>query len=316
MKINKLTIQESFLILNKQLIDTGISVNKLKKTCVIRNKSNAKCANLSVVLVILLAIVISIYNGVSIFEVIIAHLLGTRCILPNNYFVWEATRPISDCQFCLNVSRPIILANVSREEFAPYAYTSKPVIIKNAVKHWRASSQFNFNFLKELYDNTEGAYQSVEEDCQFLHFHSDFTTLRDVFSMTEARAKFLPGEKPWYVGWCNCNPLVLNYMRQFYPIPHFLPLNSELSNREYIFMGYDEGATMHLDFISRLMWQAQLLGNKTWNLVPSPECESTCQSFSFYVEPGDAMLLDTRVWYHGTKIAPGEFSLTIQSEYS
>lgn len=45
---------------------------------------------------------------------------------------------------------------------------------------------------------------------------------------------------------------------------------------------------LQLDFISRLMWQAQLLGNKTWNLVPSPECESTCQSFSFYVEPGDA----------------------------
>lgn len=28
------------------------------------------------------------------------------------------------------------------------------------------------------------------------------------------------------------------------------------------------------------------------------------------------VLLDTRVWYHGTTIAPGEFSLTIQSEYS
>lgn len=36
------------------------------------------------------------------------------------------------------------------------------------------------------------------------------------------------------------------------------------------------------------MWQAQLLGNKTWHLIPSPECENVCQSFSFYVEPGDA----------------------------
>lgn len=105
-------------------------------------------------------------------------------------------------------------------------------------------------------------------------------------------------------------------MRQHYPVPHFLPLDSELSNHEYIFMGYEAGATMHLDFISRLMWQAQLQGNKTWQLIPSPECQDVCQQFSFYVEPGDAMLLDTRVWYHGTTIAPGQFSLTIQSEYS
>lgn len=27
-------------------------------------------------------------------------ILGTRCIVPNNYLVWEATRPLSDCDFC------------------------------------------------------------------------------------------------------------------------------------------------------------------------------------------------------------------------
>lgn len=27
-------------------------------------------------------------------------LLGVRCFVPNNYLVWEATRPISDCRFC------------------------------------------------------------------------------------------------------------------------------------------------------------------------------------------------------------------------
>lgn len=32
----------------------------------------------------------------SLIEVI----LGTRCIVPNNYLVWEATRPLSDCDFC------------------------------------------------------------------------------------------------------------------------------------------------------------------------------------------------------------------------
>lgn len=87
------------------------------------------------------------------------------------------------------------------------------------------------------------------------------------------------------------------------------------------------------------MWQAQLQGNKSWNLAPTPECDRQCKSFSFYVEPGDIgrynlygflfkiiiklifilnfilVLIDTRVWYHSTAIMNGEFSLTIQSEY-
>lgn len=35
-----------------------------------------------------------------IFYETITFLLGVRCFLPNNYLVWEATRPISDCGFC------------------------------------------------------------------------------------------------------------------------------------------------------------------------------------------------------------------------
>lgn len=64
------------------------------------------------------------------------------------------------------------------------------------------------------------------------------------------------------------------------------------------------------------MWQAQLRGNKTWTLAPTPECSRVCDQFSFYVESGDAVLIDTRIWYHGTSIKTHkQFSLTIQSEY-
>lgn len=193
-------IKESFIILNKEMLNAGYSIHALQSTNKNKNKPG-KTKFISCFIITLLAIVLPLFNEFSIFDTITAHILGTRCIVPNNYFVWEATRPISNCQFCLNVSRPIILPNITREQFAAYAYSSKPIIIKNAVKHWAAIKHFNFNYLKELYDSTEGAYESVEEDCQFLHFHSDFTTLRDVFSMSESRAKFLEGEKSWYVGW-------------------------------------------------------------------------------------------------------------------
>lgn len=45
------------------------------------------------------------------------YVLGIRCFLPNNYLIWEATRPISDCSYCKGVNRPIILKNMTQEEF-------------------------------------------------------------------------------------------------------------------------------------------------------------------------------------------------------
>lgn len=45
-------------------------------------------------------------------------LFGIRCFLPNNYLIWEATRPMSDCQFCIDIQKPVILRNITRESFA------------------------------------------------------------------------------------------------------------------------------------------------------------------------------------------------------
>lgn len=126
---------------------------------------------------------------------------GVRCVIPNNYFIWEATRPISDCQFCMNVTEAIILENVTREQFTPYAYSSRPIVIKGAFLHWPAMKYFDFEFFKELYESVEDSYRSVDEECQFLHFQSNFISLRDVFAMSEARIQGKPGEKSWYVGW-------------------------------------------------------------------------------------------------------------------
>jgi hypothetical protein len=44
---------------------------------------------------------------------------------------------------------------------------------------------------------------------------------------------------------------------------------------------------LQIDYISRLMWQAQLRGHKTWKLVPPPDCDHICAGISFRVEPGD-----------------------------
>lgn len=45
------------------------------------------------------------------------YVMSIRCFLPNNYMIWELTRPISNCKYCAGVQRPIILRNITEEEF-------------------------------------------------------------------------------------------------------------------------------------------------------------------------------------------------------
>ncbi|XP_023180048.1 uncharacterized protein LOC111605628 [Drosophila hydei] len=259
----------------------------------------------------LLGIIFFILVATPVFYETISFLLGVRCFVPNNHLVWEATRPISDCEFCKGVVAPLILPNLTREEFARYAYSSRPIIVKKAIAHWSAKQSLNYTSIKELYESVPG---SLETACQFQHFNSDLKSLRDVFKMSPKRVNLSEGS-PWFVGWSVCQPTVLAELRKLYPRPHFLPVDAEMPNTDFILMGYEQGAVMHLDYIPRLMWQAQLQGNKSWFLSPAPECDHQCQSFFFYVEPGDAVMVDTRIWYHANTIPRGQFSLTVQSEY-
>ncbi|KAJ9588473.1 hypothetical protein L9F63_018129 [Diploptera punctata] len=316
-------LYEKFVILNKDLLRFGVSIVDLKKVCFRRKKldnavkerqKSVRYSGVIVAITIVGVVLISILLKI-VFDSLMKTTLGTRCLLPNNYFIWEATRPVTDCNMCKDVKNILIFENITREEFRNYAYSSRPMLVKGAALHWPAMHTFTYNFFKEIYQKTEGAFESVEEECQILTFKTEFKSLEDVFSMPESRVLQKNSEKPWYVGWSNCHPEVLSIMREHYSIPHFLPEDAEHANMDYIFIGYEQGAVMHIDYISRLMWQAQLRGHKTWKLVPPPDCDHVCTGFSFRVEPGDIVLVDTRQWYHDTHIDAGELSLTVSSEY-
>ncbi|OAD52581.1 hypothetical protein WN48_00740 [Eufriesea mexicana] len=312
-------IQEAFLALTESFLEQGVSLVDLKSASVRNNAKNKRSHILHHVCSkkVLLALLTPIFCSI-LFKYlcidIIRSIRGTRCLIPNNYFIWEFTRPISNCDYCQNVTSALTLPNLTREEFEQYAYSSRPMVIKHAASHWPAAKVFSWKFFKDLYENIDGAYDSVDE-CQFLHFKSNLTNLRDVFAMSEERAIQHNGQDPWYVGWKNCHLQILDIMKQYYNLPHFLPEDAEIPYSNYIFLGYEEGAIMHLDYISRLMWQGQIIGNKTWSVAPTPECDNVCVPFNFTVYAGDIVLLDTRIWYHSTYVKGGNFSLTVTSEY-
>nr|XP_022318027.1 uncharacterized protein LOC111121168 [Crassostrea virginica] len=87
------------------------------------------------------------------------------------------------------------------------------------------------------------------------------------------------------------------------------------------FCGLDlHGRTRARSFRSLRLRSATFLaspnsGQKTWTLIPTPECEDVCSSMNVTVSKGDIIVLDTNQWYHATYIHPGEISITIGSEY-
>lgn len=66
---------------------------------------------------IFIATIVCLIVGVINFSVI-EYLLTVRCFIPNNYLIYEATRPIEmNCKFCAGITRPIILTNITRNDF-------------------------------------------------------------------------------------------------------------------------------------------------------------------------------------------------------
>ncbi|XP_024085667.1 uncharacterized protein LOC106662927 isoform X2 [Cimex lectularius] len=282
---------ERFINLHSSLLKKGHRVSDLRQ---LARSGNARRRGVRLTWIAFVAFFI--WSLRPFLDVVVKQALGVKCILPNNYFVWEATRPLADCRICQ--TDVLYLDNVTRKDFEPFAYSYRPIVVRDAAKWWPAASDFDYEFFRVLFEATPGAYDSVEDECQFLNFKTDLYSLRDVFQMPEERANLSAGTRPW----SNCHADVLKTMRKFYEKPHFLPEDAEHSHVDFVFMGYQKGAYMHLDYISRLMWQAQLRGHKTWRLNPPPECEDICPSHTFTVKPGDIILLDTRQWYHDTYI--------------
>lgn len=195
------TIKDVFL--NKQVSDQNSNLSKLS------GKRRKYCTGWTFRIGILVAAIAVVFGGIALIYDIqnlddlnnfIFH--ESPCALSNSGLVMEIARPLMDCELCRNLREVPIEENISTERFMEkYAYTGVPVLVKNATKTWTAMSNFSYHFFKDIYTNTKGALESVEEECQFFPYKTEFETLADVFNISDARANFSEGEKPWYIGW-------------------------------------------------------------------------------------------------------------------
>ncbi|XP_033630557.1 uncharacterized protein LOC117292562 [Asterias rubens] len=239
------------------------------------------------------------------------------CIIGSNFIFAEIGRPNAPCDLCRNLTEVPTYETITPAEFvAKHAYNIRPALVTGATANWTAMGTFNYDFFKELYGSHPEALDAVEKECQFFPYNTEFGSLKDAFEMPADRAALKDGEKHWYFGWSNCDPVVAVKLRKHYQRPYFLPESSESSALDWIFMGGPGvGAGIHLDNVEKPSWQAQLSGKKTWTLLPLPECENICHELQVTVNTGDIIVLDTNQWYHTTRIHPGKISITIGSEF-
>lgn len=202
-------LHKKLVILNEDAVNSGISIQDLQEICFKRGKrrkhwQTIKFFGISLrvfIATVATAVFLGMYFGALPFDRITKTVRSYRCALQNNFFIMEATRPLTDCSICKGVNSVLVLENVTREEFAKVAYSSRPMLVKGATVNWSAMNTFNFSFFKNLYTDIDGAYDSIEEECQFFPFQTSFLSLREVFQMPERRARFDDGEEPWYIGW-------------------------------------------------------------------------------------------------------------------
>lgn len=130
--------------------------------------------------------------------------MDPKCIVSNNMVLVELSRPAVSCDLCQNLEQvPTVDGDTFTKEafLANFAYNGVPLLVKGGARNWTALETFSFDYLKELFEDTDGALEAVSEDCQFFRYNTEFLSMAEVFQMSEAQSQLLPGEKEWYVGW-------------------------------------------------------------------------------------------------------------------
>lgn len=246
-----------------------------------------------------------------------------RCILetPDTHgFGVDFCRIPVDCSECSDVRKidEIHVDDLSQELFEErYAYSNRPLVVRNVSLHWEIMEVLDYHWLKKMYSRDPGVMDKTGDECWFNKYKTqDFRNLRTVFKMPESRVQMKTGG-PWYVGWAVCHEEIAEELFKLFERPHFIHPDSTPPKKPWIFIGTPgPGAHLHVDNVDLASWQVQLRGAKTWYLKSAPECWWSCHGFmQTTLYPGDVIIVNTNVWFHGTKVLGPDLSISMVNEF-
>jgi len=198
-----------------------------------------------------------------------------------------------------------------------YAHSERPLVVRNVSLHWKAMKVLDYNWLKDQYHMRPAEMDRMDKECWFNSYSSlGVDNLRSLFRLPRKRLR--QKGRPWYVGWGVCHEPIASEILNLFEPPPFLHPDSTPPKRPWIFIGTpgDEAAHIHIDNLGLPSWQAQISGVKTWYLRPPPECASSCHpTMQATLYPGDLIIVNTRLWFHGTKVHKPDISLSLVAEF-
>ena len=70
-----------------------------------------------------------------------------------------------------------------------YAYSGRPLLVKNATYDWKAMNSFNFEFFRDLYEDLQSpVLDNEEEGCQFFAWNfKEFKNLQVITKNTKIK---------------------------------------------------------------------------------------------------------------------------------
>ncbi|CAL8125521.1 unnamed protein product [Orchesella dallaii] len=242
-----------------------------------------------------------------------------RCLIPVNQIIKEMARPLADCAYC-SVGDPVIEMNEipSKEEFLKVAYLSKTIIIRGGVEKLGIKKEnLTIDKIKEIFASQPGGMKAVADYSTFTAFTSHFVYLEDALEAVSDDFIWTEEKESWYFGWSNEHLGASKKLRKLFPRPDFLPDEVDPTGFDWMFIGSPgPGVPMHLDFVKRPLWQAQMSGVKRWEVFPVYECESACPNpVVFTVYTGDIAFVAPHFWFHKTFVEGKKLSMTIGWDY-
>ena len=123
------------------------------------------------------------------------------CSVPN-LFATSWSVPLNDCKYCAGIAQPTVFHdqdNVTVSYFMNnFAFSSGPVVFKNATHDWPATGKISYKFLRDLYSNN--CNQSAEKDAnteQYFTYKNSVLTKEEFLSQSEAESN----NGSWYISW-------------------------------------------------------------------------------------------------------------------
>ena len=216
-EVDLLKITEAFRALRKKAKELGLKDSQLSKIAAMKTLQKKRLTGSCFVLASIVFGLLGVLCGVGVVlyqQDLVTHQSLYRfiqnvidfdvdkdiCLIPYPEIILDMFRPPVNCSLCKEVHKVDRVSALSRDEFVrKYAYTARPVVITDGTKDWTAPQYFSFNYFKSIYGPDSPVLLSEDQKCQFFPYKTSFTSLKEVFNMSEKDAN-MEG-KPWYIGW-------------------------------------------------------------------------------------------------------------------